>query len=53
MDYHSARFRGGQGAPTMFICLAICATCACHLVPFMEESLLVGVINYYQTAVFV
>jgi len=42
----SAGFREGTRAPTMFMCLAICATCACHLVVFTEESLLVDAINY-------
>jgi len=48
--------RGGQGADpraptkkgptTMFTCLAICTTCACHLVIFnSEESLFVDAIN--------
>jgi len=32
-------------APTMFMCLAICATCACHLVIFSEKSLFVNAIN--------
>jgi len=32
--------------PTMFVCLAICATCACHLVIFSEESYLVDTISY-------
>jgi len=55
-SYISARFEGGQeawaqaphqrGAPTMFMCLAICATCACHLVIFREGSLFVDAINY-------
>jgi len=51
----SAGFRGIQGAwaqgphqrgaPTMFMCLAICATCACLLVIFIsEESLFVDAI---------
>ena len=35
-----------KGPPTMFICLAICATCARHLILFIEESFFVGVINY-------
>jgi len=33
----------------MLLCLAICATCAYHLIRFSEESLLVGVINYYRS----
>jgi len=33
-------------APTMFMFLAICATCACHLVVFSEKSLFVDAINY-------
>jgi len=62
----SAGFRGGprgpgpghptkQGSPTMFMCLAICATCACHLVIFItEESLFVDTIklSVVQTVVF-
>jgi len=48
---NSAGFRGrpkglGPRAPTMFMCLAICATCACHLVAFSEKSLFVDAINY-------
>ena len=31
-------FCGGQGARTMFMCLAICTTCACHLVIFISEE---------------
>jgi len=55
----SAEFREGQGAwaqgpppkggPTVFICFTICATCACPLVLFMEESLFVGVSNYNRS----
>jgi len=30
----------------MFVCLAICAKCACHLVIFGEKSLFVDAINY-------
>jgi len=46
----SAGFRGGSrgpgpGPPTMFMRLAICATCTHHLVIFSEESLFVGAIN--------
>jgi len=49
----SAGFRGAKGPaptapiklpPTMLMCLAICATCACHLVVFNEESLYVDAI---------
>jgi len=56
--------RWGQGAGTqghhqresltIFICLAICVTCACHLVIFSEESLFLDAINLLsagQTAV--
>jgi len=59
-----AGFREGQGARThgphqrgslaIFICLATCVTCACHLVIFSEESLFVDAINLLsvgQTAV--
>jgi len=30
----------------MFMCLVICATCACHLVIFREGSLFVDAIKY-------
>ena len=30
-----------KGPPTMFMCLAICATWACHLVIFSKESIFV------------
>jgi len=33
-------------APTMFMCLVICATCACHLVIFSEECLFTDASNY-------
>jgi len=37
---------GGPGPPTMFMCLAICTTCACHLLVFIsEESLFVNAIK--------
>jgi len=45
----------GPGATTMFVCLAICTSCACHLVIFIsEESLFVDAIklSVVQTAVF-
>jgi len=55
----SAGFRGGQaphqtGPPAMFVCLAICATRACHLVIFSEKSFFVDANSYIgrQTAVF-
>jgi len=50
----SARFRGGgPGAPTMFRCLAIRVTCACHLVIFRRECLFVDAISSVgQMAVF-
>ena len=61
----SIGFTGGQGAdprvltkkgpPTMFTCLAICTTCACHLVSFnSEESLFVDAIklSVVQTSIF-
>ena len=62
----SAGFRGGprgpgpspptkKGPPTMFMCLAIWTTCACHLFIFInEESLFAGAIklSVIQTAVF-
>jgi len=44
-----------EGAPTMFMCLTIHTTCACHLVIFIsEESLFVDAIklSVVQTAVF-
>jgi len=43
-----------QGPPTMFMCLAICTTCAWQLVTFIsEESLFVDAkISVVQTAVF-
>ena len=35
------------GPPTMPMCLAICTTCACHLVVFIsEESLFEALLNY-------
>jgi len=50
---------GGKGpgprAPTMFMCLAICATCACHLFIFNEKSFFVDAFSYIsvgQTVVF-
>ena len=54
----SAGFRGrprgpGPGPPTMFMCLVICATCACHLIIFSEETLFVDAISSVgKTAVF-
>jgi len=39
-----------RGPPTMFVCLAICATCGCHLVIFSEKSMFVDAINYYRSA---
>jgi len=35
---------GGAGPPTMFMCLAIYATCMCHIVIFSEKSLFVDAI---------
>jgi len=47
---NSAGFRGGRelgprapyqtGAPTMFMCLTICTTCACHLVILVTSCLI-------------
>jgi len=39
MGAQGARAQGPhqKGPPTMFMCLAICATCACHLVIFSEK----------------
>ena len=47
----SAGFRGARvpppkSAPTMFLCLAMCATSLCHLVIYSEESLFADVISY-------
>ena len=33
------------GAPTMFMYLAICTTCACHLVIFISEESLYVLLN--------
>jgi len=60
LSSHSAGFRGGQGpppkrGPTMLMCLAICTTCAFHLVIFIsEKSLFEDAIklSVVQTAVF-
>ena len=65
METVSAEFRGEpkgpgprvphqRGPPTMFMWLAICATCACHFVIFSEKSLFVVAINLSvgQAAVF-
>jgi len=44
---------GAQGPrnPTMFMCLAICATCVCHLVIFIsEENLFVDAIKHYRSS---
>jgi len=35
----------GPGPTTVFMCLAICVTCACHLVIFSKESLCVNAID--------
>jgi len=35
-----------RGPPTIFMCLALYATCACHLVIFSKKSLFVDAINY-------
>ena len=43
--YSSAGFWGGEGPPTMFMCLAIRATCECHLVFFNEKNLFVDAIK--------
>jgi len=49
----SAGFQGGRAQgptpkrpPTMFMCLAICATCTYHLVIFRDGCLFVDAINY-------
>jgi len=34
-----------SGLPKMFMCLAICVTCACHLVIISEENLFVDAIT--------
>ena len=45
----SDEFRGGRAqGPHHFICLAICATCACHLVVFSEKRVLVDAIQWCQ-----
>jgi len=36
----------GPRGPTMVMCLAICATCTCHLVIFSEKILFVDAIDY-------
>jgi len=53
---HSAGFRGGKGfgsrafhqrgPQTIFMRLALYATCACHLLIFSKEILFVDAINY-------
>ena len=54
----STGFRGGKGPgrPTMFWCLTVCTTCACHLLIFIsEENLFVDAIkllSVVQTTVF-
>ena len=49
-DFGGGRVPHQKGAPTMFICLTICATCACQLILFIEESLFVCVINHIGQA---
>jgi len=44
-DSEGAPRRPGSGSPTMFMCLAICATCVCHLVIFSEKSFFVDANN--------
>ena len=36
-----------KGAPAMFMCIAVCAMCACHLDIFTEENLILWR-NYYH-----
>ena len=44
--YYSAPDLEGPRTPTMFMCLAICATCACHLVMLSEKSLFETLLIY-------
>jgi len=47
MGYAASDLGGSQGAPTMFMCLAICTTCVCHLVIFLVRKVcLLTLLNY-------